>query len=140
MPVGLFWSGIRESNPPPQLGKLMHYRCANAACIETAKVLLLFDLCKSVAIILFVRHKKTCLKRAQNVFFMVSSNKISSNPQHYASLFVFFLLLLISCPLFSRTIFITIFLLFIIICHCHQIIFHSEFRIIHFIFRRNNLE
>ena len=24
-------SGIRESNPPPQLGKLMHYRCANAA-------------------------------------------------------------------------------------------------------------
>ena len=24
-------SGIRESNPPPKLGKLMHYRCANAA-------------------------------------------------------------------------------------------------------------
>ena len=24
-------SGIRESNPPPRLGKPMHYRCANAA-------------------------------------------------------------------------------------------------------------
>ena len=28
---GLLLSGIRESNPPPKLGKLMHYRCANAA-------------------------------------------------------------------------------------------------------------
>lgn len=24
-------SGLRESDPPPQLGKLMHYRCAKAA-------------------------------------------------------------------------------------------------------------
>ena len=27
-------SGIWESNPPPKLGKLMHYRCANAAGID----------------------------------------------------------------------------------------------------------
>lgn len=26
-----FLSGLRESDPPPQLGKLMHYRCAKAA-------------------------------------------------------------------------------------------------------------
>ena len=25
------WSGIRESNPPPRLGKPVHYRCANPA-------------------------------------------------------------------------------------------------------------
>lgn len=25
------WSRIRESNPPPWLGKPMHYRCANPA-------------------------------------------------------------------------------------------------------------
>ncbi len=24
-------SGIRESNPPPRLGKPVHYRCANSA-------------------------------------------------------------------------------------------------------------
>ena len=29
--VGKFLSGIRESNPPPWLGKPMHYRCANPA-------------------------------------------------------------------------------------------------------------
>ena len=41
-------SGIRESNPPPKLGKLMHYRCANAAVIfkSGAKVRLFFDICK----------------------------------------------------------------------------------------------
>ncbi len=27
------WSGIRESNPPPRLGKPVHYRCANPAHI-----------------------------------------------------------------------------------------------------------
>ena len=27
----LFFSGIRESDPPHKLGKLVHYRCANAA-------------------------------------------------------------------------------------------------------------
>ena len=26
-----FLSGIRESNPPPRLGKPVHYRCANPA-------------------------------------------------------------------------------------------------------------
>ena len=26
-------SGIRESNPPPRLGKPVHYRCANSACM-----------------------------------------------------------------------------------------------------------
>ena len=26
-----FMSGIRESNPPPRLGKPVHYRCANSA-------------------------------------------------------------------------------------------------------------
>ena len=31
--VLLFWSGIRESNPPPQLGKLMYYRYTNPAQI-----------------------------------------------------------------------------------------------------------
>ena len=29
--VFCFMSGIRESNPPPRLGKPMHYRCANSA-------------------------------------------------------------------------------------------------------------
>ena len=27
----LLMSGIRESNPPPRLGKPVHYRCANSA-------------------------------------------------------------------------------------------------------------
>ncbi len=27
----IFLSGIRESNPPPRLGKPVHYRCANPA-------------------------------------------------------------------------------------------------------------
>ena len=40
-------SGLRESNPPPQLGKLMHYRCAKAAN-STAKVLLIFYICKFI--------------------------------------------------------------------------------------------
>ena len=38
-PAFSFWSGIRESNPPPRLGKPMHYRCANSAgekkCVKT---------------------------------------------------------------------------------------------------------
>ena len=29
--LNYFWSGIRESNPPPRLGKPVHYRCANSA-------------------------------------------------------------------------------------------------------------
>ena len=29
--VLLFWSRIRESNPPSQLGKLLYYRCTNPA-------------------------------------------------------------------------------------------------------------
>ena len=42
-----FKSGVRESNPPPRLGKPMHYRCANTAK-STAKVLLFLHLCKSL--------------------------------------------------------------------------------------------
>ena len=38
-------SGIRESNPPPRLGKPMHYRCANAAKIA-AKVRIFLQICK----------------------------------------------------------------------------------------------
>ena len=35
----LHLSGIRESNPPPRLGKPMHYRCANSAyLIPAAKI------------------------------------------------------------------------------------------------------
>ena len=30
-----FVSGIRESNPPPRLGKPVHYRCANSANPES---------------------------------------------------------------------------------------------------------
>lgn len=40
-------SGIRESNPPPQLGKLMHYRCANAATKSAAKVLPFSNICNT---------------------------------------------------------------------------------------------
>ena len=29
--VPLFWSRVRESNPPPRLGKPMYYRCTNPA-------------------------------------------------------------------------------------------------------------
>ena len=29
--TALFWSRIRESNPPSQLGKLLYYRCTNPA-------------------------------------------------------------------------------------------------------------
>ena len=29
-----YLSGIRESNPPPRLGKPMHYRCANSAILR----------------------------------------------------------------------------------------------------------
>ena len=29
-------SGIRESNPPPRLGKPMHYRCANTAFLKSS--------------------------------------------------------------------------------------------------------
>ncbi len=44
----LTWSGIRESNPPPRLGKPMHYRCANAACApkSAAKLQQIFQICK----------------------------------------------------------------------------------------------
>ena len=31
-----FLSGIRESNPPPRLGKPVHYRCANLAYVKRA--------------------------------------------------------------------------------------------------------
>lgn len=45
--TGYYLSGIRESNPPPKLGKLMHYRCANAASFKTgAKVQFFFEMCK----------------------------------------------------------------------------------------------
>ena len=27
------WSGVRESNPPPKLGKLLYYRCTNPASV-----------------------------------------------------------------------------------------------------------
>ena len=30
-------SGIRESNPPPRLGKPVHYRCANSAKLSYSK-------------------------------------------------------------------------------------------------------
>ena len=32
------WSGIRESNPPPRLGKPVHYRCANPAFFYIDKI------------------------------------------------------------------------------------------------------
>ena len=57
-------SGVRESNPPPRLGKPMHYRCANTArCFRYfpkngAKILLFFDIRKSL-IIFYVFLEKT---------------------------------------------------------------------------------
>ena len=45
--IGSRESGVRESNPPPRLGKPMHYRCANTAILKSAtKLLLFFELCK----------------------------------------------------------------------------------------------
>ena len=44
-------SGIRESNPPPRLGKPMHYRCANAAK-PTAKVQYFLHSCKYLQVFL----------------------------------------------------------------------------------------
>ena len=44
-------SGIRESNPPPRLGKPMHYRCANAAK-PTAKAQYFLHSCKYLQVFL----------------------------------------------------------------------------------------
>ena len=81
-------SGVRESNPPPRLGKPMHYRCANTArCFRYfpkngAKILLFFDIRKSL-IIFYVFLEKThrfiCIFRplrgiqSRPVFFLLSS-------------------------------------------------------------------
>ena len=41
-----FWSRIRESNPPPRLGKPMYYRCTNPAlhgsCVEFLDIIASF--------------------------------------------------------------------------------------------------
>ena len=58
-------SGVRESNPPPRLGKPMHYRCANTArCFRYfpkngAKILLFFDIRKSLIIFYVFLEKNT---------------------------------------------------------------------------------
>ena len=42
----IFWSRIRESNPPPRLGKPMYYRCTNPAlhgsCVESLDIIASF--------------------------------------------------------------------------------------------------
>ena len=45
--IGSRESGVRESNPPPRLGKPMHYRCANTA-IATAKLQYFLHICKFI--------------------------------------------------------------------------------------------
>ena len=52
------WSGVRESNPPPRLGKPMHYRCANTA-IATAKLLHFLHICKFICYFLINLYNLT---------------------------------------------------------------------------------
>ena len=63
-------SGIRESNPPPRLGKPMHYRCANAAkCANLgAKIRRFFDLSKSIRIFLLKVKLKSKMLAGSGIF------------------------------------------------------------------------